>query len=296
MNAPVAIVRCVVSAICLLVVLAGSVLQEAHAQIASAQTEIKALTGRVEVLRRGQTEWAAATVGTKLNDGDEIRAWSGASAELLLPDATSIVVAENTRLAVTKVAVDPQSRSRVGVFHLAVGKVRSALAQSAIQLVQNRQSNFAITTPGGVAAARGTIFVVGYNAVTSQTLVAVVRGQVAFIDCITGNFRNIGVNQYTTLTGGQPMSGVVPTTSLPEAVQNLLTAPANPTTAGQRAINDRTPPGDCADFGQVLTLLTRVGLVTGPPPAPFVPQPQPVISIGPGRDLLACTSAPCPAQ
>ena len=295
MNAVISTVRCAVAGICLLV-LAGAVVQEAHAQIAPAQTEIKALAGRVEVLRRGQTQWVAATVGTKLNEGDEIRAWSGASAELLLPDATSIVVAENTRLAVTKVAVDPQSRSRVGVFHLAVGKVRAALAQSAIQLVQNRQSNFAITTPGGVAAARGTIFVVNYNAVTSQTLVAVVRGQVAFIDCISGNFRNISVNQYVTMTGGQPISGVVPTTSLPEAVQNLLTAPASPGTAGQRAIADRTPPGDCADFGQVLTLLTRAGLTAGPPPAPFVPQPPTVVSIGPGPELLACTSEPCPAR
>ena len=109
-------------------------------------------------------------------------------------------------------------------------------------------------------------------------------------------FRNIGVNQYTTLTGGQPISGVVPTSSLPEAVQNLLTAPTNPGTAGQRAINDRTPPGDCADFGQVLTLLTRVGLVAGPPPAPFVPQPPTVVTIGPGPELLACTSQPCPAR
>ena len=295
MNALIRVARCVIVATCLLVP-AGVVVQHADAQIASAQTEIKALTGRVEVLHRGQPQWAPASVGTKLNDGDEIRAWGGASAELLLPDATSVLVAENTRLAVTKVAVDPQSRSRVGVFHLAVGKVRAALAQSAIQLVQNRQSNFAITTPGGVAAARGTIFVVNYNAVTSTTLVAVVRGQVAFIDCITGNFRNIGVNQYTTLTGGQPISGVVPTTSLPEAVQNLLTAPANPTTAGQRAIADRTPPGDCADFGQVLTLLTRVGLVAGPPPAPFIPQPPTGVTIGPGPELLACTSEPCPPR
>ena len=285
-------IRCMVSVLFLLA-LAGLVTDDAHAQVAPARTEVKALTGRVEVLRRGQAQWVAAAAGTALNEGDEIRAWGGASAELLLPDGTSILVAENTRLAVTKVAIDPQGRGRVGLFHLAVGKVRAALAQSSIQLVQNRQSNFAITTPGGVAAARGTIFVVGYNAVTSQTLVAVVRGQVALIDCITGNFRNIGVNQYTTLTGTQPMSGVVPTTSLPEAVQNLLTAPANPGTAGQRAITDREPPGDCGDFGQVLTLLTRAGLVTGAPPTPIVPQ-QPTIVVGP--QPLLCTSEPCPAR
>lgn len=136
---------------------------EVHAQAVAVQAEIKAFTGRVEVLRRGQTQWSAATVGAKLAEGDEIRAWGGASAELELPDATSIVVAENTRLSVTKVAVNPQNRSRIGVFHLAVGKVRATLAEGAIRLVQSRQSNFAITTPGGVAAARGTTFVISYD-------------------------------------------------------------------------------------------------------------------------------------
>ena len=294
MPALILITRSVVVVLCLLVV-GGVTIGTAHAQVVPTQTEIKALTGRVEVLRRGQMQWLAATVGTKLSEGDEIRAWGAASAELLLPDATSIVVAENTRLAVTRVAVDPQSRSRVGVFHLAVGKVRAALAQSAIKLVQNRQSNFAITTPGGVAAARGTIFVVGYNAVTSQTLVAVVRGQVAFIDCITGNFRNIGVNQYTTLTGGQPMSGVVDTSALPEAVQNILNAPANPQTSGQRALEDRAPPGDCGDFGQLITLLTRVGLVSGPPPAALPVVPTTTITLSP-QPALTCNSDPCPAR
>ena len=290
MNGPISIVRCVVQIVCLLA-LSGFEVREVYAQNTPTRTEIKALTGRVEVLRRGQMQWAPAAVGTQLSDGDEIRAWGGASAELLLPDATSVVVAENTRLAVTKVAVDPQSRSRVGVFHLAVGKVRAALAQSAIQLVQNRQSNFAITTPGGVAAARGTVFTVTYNAVTSSTMVAVARGQVTFIDCITGNFRNISINQYVTMTGGQPISGVVPTTSLPEAVQALMDAPANPATAGQRALADRTPPGDCADFAQVLAIVARI---SGAPPA--ILAPPTVVTIGVGPVILACTSEPCPAR
>ena len=140
-----------------------TMVSETQAQPVAIQAEVKAVNGRVEVLRRGQTQWTPATVGAKLAEGDEIRAWGGASAELELPDGTNLVVAENTRLAVTKVTVDPQSRSRVGVFHLAVGKVRATLAEGALKLVQSRQSNFAITTPGGVAAARGTTFVISYD-------------------------------------------------------------------------------------------------------------------------------------
>ena len=140
-----------------------SMVCEAQAQAVATQAEIKTVNGRVEVLRKGQSQWNAATVGAKLAEGDEIRAWGGASAELELPDGTNLVVAENTRLAVTKVAIDPQNKSRIGVFHLAVGKVLASIAEGAIKLVQSRQSNFAITTPGGVAAARGTTFVISYD-------------------------------------------------------------------------------------------------------------------------------------
>jgi hypothetical protein len=43
------------------------------------------------------------------------------------------------------------------LFHLAVGKARATVAQAALTLARIRQSNFAISTPTAVAAARGTI-------------------------------------------------------------------------------------------------------------------------------------------
>jgi hypothetical protein len=43
------------------------------------------------------------------------------------------------------------------LLHLVVGKVRATIAQAAITLARARQSNFAISTPTAVAAARGTI-------------------------------------------------------------------------------------------------------------------------------------------
>src|SRR5437773_4181761 len=82
-----------------------SLAHQAHAQMAPAQADIKTMTGRVEILRRGQAQWTAATAGAKLGQGDEIRTASGASAELELPDTTNILVAENTRFAVTKLVM-----------------------------------------------------------------------------------------------------------------------------------------------------------------------------------------------
>jgi hypothetical protein len=119
--------------------------------------ELKRVVGRVEVLSKGQTQWIFAVIGARLAEGDDIRAYSGAIAELELPDTSTVVLAENSRLLLTKMEYDPQSQSRLMLLHLVVGKVRATVAQAAITLARVRQSNFAISTPTAVAAARGTI-------------------------------------------------------------------------------------------------------------------------------------------
>jgi hypothetical protein len=127
------------------------------AQPGAASAELKRVIGRVEVLAKGQTQWIPGVVGARLAEGDDIRAYAGASAELALPDTSTVVVAENSRLLLTKIEYDPQSQSRLMLLHLVVGKVRATVAQAAITLARVRQSNFAISTPTAVAAARGTI-------------------------------------------------------------------------------------------------------------------------------------------
>jgi hypothetical protein len=129
----------------------------AMAQPALPSAELKRVVGRVEVLSKGQTQWIPAVVGARLAEGDDIRAYSGATAELTLPDTSTVVVAENSRLLLTKMEYDPQSQSRLMLLHLVVGKVRATVAQAAVTLARARQSNFAISTPTAVAAARGTI-------------------------------------------------------------------------------------------------------------------------------------------
>jgi hypothetical protein len=127
------------------------------AQTAAPTGELKRVVGRVEILAKGQTQWIPAVVGARLAEGDDIRTYAGASAELVLPDTSSVVVTENSRLLLTKIEFDPQNQSRFMLMHLVVGKVRATVAQAAVTLARIRQSNFAISTPTAVAAARGTI-------------------------------------------------------------------------------------------------------------------------------------------
>jgi len=127
------------------------------AQQAGASAEVKRVSGRVEVLQKGQTQWLPVVIGAKLAEGDDIRAFSGATAELMLPDTSTVVLTENSRLLLTKMEFDTQNQSRFVLLHLVVGKVRATVAQAAVALTRARQSNFAISTSTAVAAARGTI-------------------------------------------------------------------------------------------------------------------------------------------
>ena len=135
----------------------AALVHPAPAQQAGASVELKRVVGRVEILRTGQTQWVPGVVGARLVEGDDIRAFSGASADLAFPDTSTVVLDENSRLLVSKLEFDQQRQSRLVLLHLVVGKLRAVIAQTAITLARARQSNFAISTPTAVAAARGTI-------------------------------------------------------------------------------------------------------------------------------------------
>ena len=141
------------------------------AQPAAPNAEVKRVVGRVEILRKGQAQWVPAVIGDRLVEGDDIRSFGGAQVELALPDTSSVVLAENSRLLLSKLEFDPQSQSRLFLFHLALGKARATVAQAALTLARIRQSNFAISTPTAVAAARGTIMWVFTDGNTSTIAV-----------------------------------------------------------------------------------------------------------------------------
>lgn len=176
-----------VTAVILGVLWQAALVHPAAAPEARASVELKRVVGRVEILRAGQTQWLPALVGARLVEGDDIRAFSGASADLAFPDTSTVALAENSRLLMSKVEFDRQQQSRLVLLHLAVGKLRAVIAQSSITLARARQSNFAISTPTAVAAAKGTIvwvFTHGQN-----SLIAVEpepgRQTQGLIECIT---------------------------------------------------------------------------------------------------------------
>jgi FecR-like protein len=227
------------------------------AQQAPPSAELKRVIGRVELLRKGQTQWIPAVIGARLVEGDDIRAFSGAQAELEMPDTSTVLLAENSRLLMSKIEYDQQNQSRIVLLHLVVGKVRAAIASTAITLVRARQSNFGISTPTAVAAARGTIVWVYTDG--TRTLVAVepepgLRIQPR-IECITVTTAQQPRRQM--VLAGYQTTDCGPTVT---ATQQLMST-SNPATAGTPLLN--APVSVPANIEQLVTSI--VDLQAGAP-------------------------------
>ena len=210
----------------------------AEAQLRSGTAVVKTVTGRAEVQRKGDAQWVAVSPGARLAQGDNIRAHAASSAVLDLPDGSTIFVAENSRLVMTQLDFDPQTNSRQAFFHVAVGKARAVVSQAAISLVRARQSNFTITTPTAVAAVRGTIFEVVYDATQNVMRVAVLvkdpQRSSGLVSCLSlqNRFSSVLVREglATTATSTSGCQPPIPISLLPDA--DLVGTLRNPVAPG----------------------------------------------------------------
>lgn len=244
----------------------------APAELRAGTAEVKSLTGTVEVQRQGQTQWVPAMVGMRLVERDEVRAHAAASAVLDLPDGSTLFVAENSRVVVAKLEVDPQNNARQALFHLVVGKVRAVVTQAALTLVRARQSNFAISTPTAVAAVRGTLYEVSYNSTLNTMTVAVLPRQPGtargLVTC-TSLFQ-----RFFSVPVGEGFASFAKGTdacSAPLAFESL--SPAERDTIG--TLSNPVPPGPTFSGPvNVPAFIDVVNLISGPAPVLFTSVPS----------------------
>lgn len=260
----------------------------AAAQQVGASVELKRVVGRVEILRTGQTRWLPAVVGARLVEGDDIRAFSGASAELAFPDTSTVVLAENSRLLMSRLELDPRQQSRFVLLHLAVGKLRAAIAQTAITLARARQSNFAISTPTAVAAARGTIvwvFTDGQRSLMAVEPEPGLRIQPR-IECITLATTE---RKRQLVLAGTSTTDCSPPVLTPSQFQTL----SNPATAGANLGTAVVAPAAVS----VLALINATTPSSEPPVSainvPPVGLPGPPSFTQPPPSPPACATPPC---
>jgi FecR protein len=242
----------------------------ASAQRPASSAELTRVVGRVEILRKGQAQWGPAVVGAHLVEGDDIRAFSGATAELLFPDSSTVMLAENTRLLLTKVEFDRQNQSRTVLLHLAVGKLRAAISQASVALVRARQSNFAISTPTAVAAARGTVLWVVVTDRGSLFAVDHERGGALVpsrVDCIPlqGTAPGTPLTYQPIFAGSQSMDCGAVTPMQPLTLSNPDTANSPVLAGAPVTVPDRALEAATASFGPPTTGGPPVSFNTGGP-------------------------------
>lgn len=218
------------------VVLVLASLQSLLASGASAQPAPSTATairvnGRVEVLGPRGSRWAPLTQGASVQEGSQVRSFAGGSAELTLPDSSTVIVGENTRYALIKIAVDPGTGYRDIATHLVVGKIVARVKRTAVQLARTRGDNFTISTPAGVAAVRGTVAVVAFDPATNTALLFVLpspgespqSARVFYVDLATGTSRVVAGGGFVSHVAGQLPSQPIPISTLPSLTQQQVT-------------------------------------------------------------------------
>jgi hypothetical protein len=242
---------------------------------AQATAVVTSVTGKVQVMPKGETAWRPLQLGMRVGEGADVAAAAGGRAELRLPDGSALTVAENTRFVVTKLDYDQQNRMRSSFFHLAAGKLRAFVNKAAASLVSARQANFAITTPTAVAAVRGSTLL-------SQFAPEIQVARFFCVDCtMQVRYRDTtytaGPSQLLQLIPTVPPAQIrpVPAATAPadiKALINEIQSPANPATPGTGAVLG-------APALQVISPTDVQNVISGfpAPPAP----PAPPSAIGP---------------
>ena len=120
------------------------------------QASVTSITGKVEWLKAGSSEWNAAQVNQKLESGDKVKTGEASEATLTLDEGSQIQLMPGTEFSVQSLtkASDEQMETVLAVLK---GKVRSQVTPL------KPGSTFEIETPILVASVLGTTLNVGVN-------------------------------------------------------------------------------------------------------------------------------------
>lgn len=186
--------------------------------------KMKAFAGDVTVKIPGGSA-VQATVGMTLPQGAEVVTGANAQATVELHDGIVAVMGQNSTADLEKLSIDAKG-VRTGLVSLKSGTIASSLDPKKKSI-----NNYAVKTPKGVAAARGTTFSVNYNGATYSC--TVVGGQVL----------SMTVTQFTTLTASNSFfAGALNNTSLVERVSGVEVNAGELSISGNEATVSDTLP------------------------------------------------------
>lgn len=212
---------------------------------------VDSVTGQVQRVRDGGAV-TTARAGETLDVGDHLVTGPRSQAVVVLADGSAVQIEPTTRFEIRDLDYARDGR-RSRMFLVRFGSVVARFGK--LFGVGSRGS---VTTPGAVAAVRGTAFRVAYSAQTQQTLVGVAEGTVSVrSQGLSGPCR---VGQMALVNGYQ-LVGLRPLAPADRAALNRVM---------QRLAVLERPPGFLVDFERgLLRTLDPVLRVVGMAPGGF---------------------------
>jgi len=154
-----------------------------HAAEAASDAVVLALKGNVQVTLPGKAAPTEIKVGDRLPQGTKIVTAAGSELELQAFSGSSTIITEDSKVELSKLSLTTSGgvvTKQSALISVSVGNVISSLdpAKKAI-------NDYSIRTPKGVAAARGTKYVVSVG-VSGNITTYVTTGVVTFYNPATG--------------------------------------------------------------------------------------------------------------
>lgn len=204
--------------------------------------DVVSLKGKATIERMKETFPAAKR--TALQEADSVVTAKNARVKMLFRDDSVLTLGGNSRLSIKKYLYSPEDKRAESIYELADGKLRAVVGNA----------TFNVTTPTAFAAARGTVFVMWFDAATNSTGIAVLEGELLVRNV------NDAIAGTQTLLPGQVL--FVPRDGPPGE-------PAPFT--GQPGATGEAGPGEVTEESSVVTL-----------PDPAGPGPAVFVEVGPG--------------
>jgi hypothetical protein len=156
------------------------------------------ITGDVEVLAKGETEWRPAEKGMSLNEGYSIRSGPDSKAVAIFADKVIMAIEEESRVDLEKLQKSRKTGMNIKI-DLGKGQIWNDVGK-----LTSKRSKFYVETPQAVTGVRGTVFTVQVSA-DEKTKIGVVKGNV---DVRTRGMMitptKVGENSMTEVVASEP--------------------------------------------------------------------------------------------
>lgn len=205
--------------------------------------------GTVESQKAGQTGWDSIWSSRMLADGDKAKTLDDSRAKVKLADQSIFLIGSNSLVEMSQFKLTPESR--IAKFKLLVGKIRVKAEK-----FLGGKSDFEITTPNCVLAARGTEFYVEQEKISPNP-----GGDTKMI-VFSGSVSVTSKTEHYVVEAGQ--------TAIINTAGSIFVNPAGFMFPGRAA----APPTGDSDLTDPLGSISETRHDLSPPPGP--PEPPPI--------------------